>query len=239
MQDDTTDFEPLETPEETNEAGDLSAEDLPQTVFRVIDGSCPAIECDIPAQTSLHARRDSFLAKPPSVELGPSTNEGFVALQNQSSDTELLYVTPKQVGAVMVFDLSLHRQGLIIAAPNLLAYDAVVDCEVVLDVALPSRPAYRLYHLRGAGRIVTFMAGDLFPLTLAEDDQQQVNADLLAAMEPSLAFDLGQIDEDIYVAQLQGAGRIWMQSMPSVTFHQAADDVSASAAPRKSLFSRG
>ena len=57
-------------------------------------------------------------------------------------------------------------------------------------------------------------------------------------MEPSLAFDLGQIDEDIYVAQLQGAGRIWMQSMPSVTFHLAADDVSASAALKILILTR-
>ena len=239
MQDDTTEFEPIDTSEETGEGGDSAPEDMPQTMFRVIDGSCPAIECDIPAQTLLHARRDSFLAKSPGVELAPSPQEGFVALHNHSSDTELLYLTPKQVGAVMVFDLSLHRQGLIVAAPNLLAYDAVVDCDIVLDVSLPSRPSYRLYHLKGAGRIVTFMAGDLYPLTLAEDDQQQVNADLLAAMEPSLAFDLGQIDADIYVAQLQGAGRIWMQSMPSDAHQNAPEQLASSVAPKKSLFSRG
>ena len=205
---DMTVNEMADTPESA-----LSSNERPQ--FRIIDGGCPALECELPQSASLHVKADSFMAKSPSIAIASSAHSGFELYHNEGTEAELLYLTAQMVGSFMMFDLSVHRHGLVMLADSLFAYDEDVECQTVLDVELgtSSKRNYKLFQVTGQGQVIAFMGGDLFPLSLQEADSQQVQSDLIAAIEPSVSFDLTQLDTGHYVANLNGPGRIWLQSM--------------------------
>ena len=190
-----------------------SSDQRPQ--FRIIDGGCPALECEMPHSSSLQVKSHSFMAKSPSISIASSDLPEFERYQNGGDESELLYLTPQLVGSFMMFDLSVHRHGLVILSDCLFAFDEDVDCQTVLDVELggANKRHYKLYQVTGQGQVIAFMGGDLFPLSLQDADSQQVQSDMIAAIEPSVSFDLTQLENDHYVANLKGPGRIWLQSM--------------------------
>lgn len=210
--------------------------------WRVIDGHSPVLEVELAAGVSITAVADSFLAKSPDIEMLPAEDVRHVRFHNQSAETELLYLAPQQIGAMMMFDLSLYRQGLIVAAPSLFAFDDTVNASLVLDVPLGEGASshYQLYQLTGDGVMIAFMGGDLFPLPLTSADIQQVTASSLAAMEPSVSFELDKLGDGHFVASLTGPGRIWLQSLPSERQKMTgvAADIAQNRAQKKGLFRR-
>lgn len=192
---------------------DHSSAENPQ--FRIIDGGCPALECELPQGSSLAVKADSFMAKSPAISIHASAGQDFERYQNDADEADLLYLSSQMPGSFMMFDLSVHRHGLIILAQSLFAYDEQVVCDTVLDVEIGDehKRGYKLYQITGKGQAIAFMRGDLFPLSLADDDNQQVHADMIAAIEPSVGFELTQLSNGQYVANLSGKGRIWLQSV--------------------------
>ena len=211
MNDDSQDMTENDVAETSQGSNKSSARPL----FRIIDGGCPALECELPQDTKLTVKAHSFMAKSPSISISASSEADFELYENEAEEPELLYLTNQMVGSFMMFDLSVHRHGLIILSDSLFAYDEDVECKPVLDVEIgeEKKRAYKLYQVTGEGQVIAFMGGDLFPLSLGSDDHQQVHADMIAAIEPSVGFELAQLANGQYVASLSGAGRIWLQSM--------------------------
>ena len=187
--------------------------------YRIVEGTSPALEFECPPQCVIKAAKGAFLAKAPAISVKPcDAFSGLDSYHNHSDETEILYLSPSSIGSLLAFDMSLHRKGLIISQASLFASTDQVELTVLLDLALEGiSGAYRLYQVKGQadGIIVAFMSGDLFPLTLEGDDCLQVDARALAAMEPSISFELEQLTNGQYVASLTGPGRVWLQSMPT------------------------
>ena len=211
MSDDSQDM----TEHDMAETSQTSNASPSRPLFRIIDGGCPALECELPQNTTLRVKTNSFMAKSKAISIESPPQSDFEIYQNEAEEPELLYLTNQMAGSFMMFDLSVHRHGLIILAESLFAYDEDVVCEIVLDVEIgdAQKRGYKLYQVTGEGQVVAFMGGDLFPLSLGENDHQQVHADMIAAIEPSVGFELAQLSNGQYVASLSGAGRIWLQSM--------------------------
>ena len=187
-----------------------------QPALRIIEGTSPALEFECPADCKILATKGAFLAKAPPISVTPSDEfTGLDCYHNQSDETEILYLSPSSIGSLLTFDMQWHRKGLVISDSSLFATTQDEGLTILLDLTLAglSRP-YRLYQVQNEGVVVAFMSGDLFPLTLEADDQLQVDARALAAMEPSIAFELEQLHNGQYVASLTGPGRVWLQSMP-------------------------
>lgn len=233
MSDDSQDI----TEHDVVETLDISNLSPSRPLFRIIDGGCPALECELPQNTILTVKTNSFMAKSNAISIDSSSQPGFELYQNDAEEPELLYLTNQMAGSFMMFDLSVHRHGLIILADSLFAYDEDVVCETVLDVEIgeAQKRGYKLYQVTGEGQVIAFMGGDLFPLSLGKDDHQQVHADMIAAFEPSIGFELAQLGNGQYVASLSGAGRIWLQSIAQ---YQPAEIKPSRARAKGGFFTR-
>lgn len=184
--------------------------------FRIVEGTSPALEFECPPQCHILAANGAFLAKAPAISVAPSTTFiGFDSYVNHSEETEILYLSPSSIGSLLAFDMSLHPKGLILSRSSLFASTDDTGLSLLLDLTLEGiEGPYQLYQAQNQGVIVSFMSGDLFPLTLGQDDCLQVDARSLAAMETTIAFELEQLNNGQYVASLSGPGRVWLQSMP-------------------------
>lgn len=220
---------PSAPPENLDSQDNQTGQDNPKQVprYRIVEGTSPALEFECPPQCQIKAAKGAFLAKAPAISVKPCDEfQGLDSYKNQSEETEILYLSPSSIGSLLAFDMNLHRKGLILSQASLFASTEQVELNVLLDLELDGiSGAYRLYQVKGQtsqddgvqadGIIVAFMSGDLFPLTLEGDDCLQVDARALAAMEPSISFELEQLTNGQYVASLTGPGRVWLQSMPT------------------------
>jgi len=196
---------------------DMSS-DIILPTYRIVEGTSPALEFECPAGSTIIAAKGAFLAKSPKISVMPSsTYDGFDSYENAADDTEILYLSPSSTGSLIAFDMMLHRKGLILSSSSLFAATQNVMLSTILDLELSGiSGAYKLFQASGEGVIVAFMSGDLFPITLEdEDDCLQIDARALAAMEISISFELEQLPNGQYVASLNGPGRVWLQSMPT------------------------
>lgn len=190
---------------------------LPLPRHRIVEGTSPALEFECPPHSVITAAKGAFLAKAPTITVrGSDTITGYDAYVNEGDDTEILYLSPSSIGSLLVFDMSLHKKGLILSSASLFAITQQIEISQLLDLSLEGiKGQYQLYQALGTGQVVAFMSGDLFPLSLSSEDVLQVDARALAAMETSISFELEQLSNGQYVASLTGPGRVWLQSMPT------------------------
>ncbi|MGC6530702.1 MAG: AIM24 family protein [Candidatus Puniceispirillaceae bacterium] len=207
---DTNDQELHETVPASDEAGMTAS-------YRIVEGASPALEFDCPAYCVITAAKGAFLAKAPAIAVEPHAEfTGLDNYRNDSNENEILYLSPSSTGSLIAFHMQIHKNGLILSSSSLFAVTHDVALSLVVDVELEGLAGpYQLYQVTGEGTVVAFMSGDLFPLTLDDDDVLQVDARALAAMAPSIGFELEQLANGQYVASLTGPGRVWLQSMPS------------------------
>ena len=203
--------------DDISEDGKISEGTISRPLYRIVEGSSPALEFECPPNCEITAAKGAFLAKAPAIAVsGSAQGDNFDCYVNNSDETEILYLSPSSSGSLIAFDMGLHKKGLIVSAASLFATTQDVELEVLLDLSLDGlSDAYRLYQVQGAGLVIGFMGGDLFPLSLADEDCLQVDASALAAMETSISFELEQLSNGQYVATLCGPGRVWLQSMPT------------------------
>ena len=201
--------------DDISEDGKISEGTISRPLYRIVEGSSPALEFECPPNCEITAAKGAFLAKAPAIAVsGSAQGDNFDCYVNNSDETEILYLSPSSAGSLIAFDMGLHKKGLIVSAASLFATTQDVELEVLLDLSLDGlSDAYRLYQVQGAGLVIGFMGGDLFPLSLADEDCLQVDASALAAMETSISFELEQLSNGQYVASLTGPGRVWLQSM--------------------------
>lgn len=203
--------------EDTSEALDKApSTELP--LYRILEGTSPALEFECAPHSHITAAKGAFLAKSPKISVSRSPHdEGLDLYENNSDETEILYLSPSSAGSLIAFDMTLHRKGLLVSAASLFALTQQIDLTMLLDIELAGIDGpYRVYKVTGDGVIVAFMSGDLFPISLDdEEDALQIDARALAAMEPSISFELEQLSNGQYVASLHGPGRVWLQSMPT------------------------
>lgn len=190
---------------------------MPLPRYRIVEGSSPAFEFECPPGCEITATKGAFLAKAPAIAVDSAeVISGFDRYTNNGDDTEILYLSPSSTGSLLVFDMALHKKGLIVSSASLFALTRRIEVAKLLDLSLAGiKGQYQLYKAQGTGVVVAFMSGDLFPLTLSEEDVLQVDARSLAAMETSITFELEQLSNGQYVASLTGPGRVWLQSMPT------------------------
>ena len=195
----------------------LTPQEQSKPAYRIVEGTSPALEFECPPECLIRAAKGAFLAKSPAISVAPSADfNGLDDYRNDGADAEILYLSPSSAGSLLAFDMSLHRKGLILSQASLFAATQDVALSVLLDLELDGiNGPYRLYRAQNDGVIISFMSGDLFPLTLEAGDCLQVDARALAAMEPSISFELEQLTNGQYVAALTGPGRVWLQSMPT------------------------
>jgi uncharacterized protein (AIM24 family) len=98
-----------------------------------------------------------------------------------------------------------------------------------------------MQKLEGDGWVFIHAGGTLVERDLAPGEELHVDTGCVAAMEPSVHFDIvraGSIKsmffggEGFFFAQLVGPGRVWLQSLP---FSRLAGRINASAPSRTSI----
>lgn len=130
----------------------------------------------------------------------------------------LLVFSPEIAGSVV--DITLEEgQSILCQKNSLLCAEGSMDIQPFFQQKLT--PAFGdgfiLYQIVGPGTIFLHIPGDLREYELRQGEFIKVDPGHLAALEPTVRFEISQ--GDFLVANLNGPGRVWLQtlSIPNMT----------------------
>ena len=143
-------------------------------------------------------------------------------------------------GLIMPFQLS-TMGGVLIAQKDAFLCGAKgvsigVHFQKKIGVGVFGGQGFVMQRLEGDGWVFIHGGGTVIERTLADGEELHVDSGCVAAMEPTVAFDIvraGSVKsmvfggEGFFFAQLKGPGKIWLQSLP---FSRLAGRMMATAA---------
>jgi uncharacterized protein (TIGR00266 family) len=228
------------------------------------------VEIELDAGESVIAEAGAMMFKPPSVEMdtvfgdGSRPDTGFfgklAAAGKRLLTGESLFMTvfthtgPGRArvafaapypGTILPFNLT-HAGGMLIAQKDafLCAAKGVsvgIHFQKKIGAGMFGGAGFIMQKLEGDGWVFIHAGGSLIERNLAPGEELHVDTGCVAAMEPSVHFDIvraGSVKsmifggEGFFFAQLIGPGKVWLQSLP---FSRLAGRINASAPSRASL----
>ncbi|MBS3735040.1 MAG: TIGR00266 family protein [Phycisphaerae bacterium] len=133
---------------------------------------------------------------------------------------------PEFVGKVIPFELE-DRQAIVCQKDGFMAAESSVELSVhfrkKLGTGFFGGEGFILQKLTGPGTAFVEVPGEVVEYDLAEGQTLKIDQSHLAAMDPSISFDITRIKgaknvlfggEGLFLATLTGPGKVWLQTMP-------------------------
>jgi uncharacterized protein (TIGR00266 family) len=228
------------------------------------------VELELDPGESAIAEAGAMLFKPPSVQMdtvfgdGSKADSGFfgklatagkrlltgeslfmtVFTQTGQGKARVAFAAPYP-GSILPFHLA-QAGGMLIAQKDsfLCAAKGVsvgIHFQRKIGTGMFGGAGFIMQKLEGDGWVFIHAGGSLVERTLAPGEELHVDTGCVAAMEPSVQFDIvraGSVKsmifggEGFFFAQLIGPGKVWLQSLP---FSRLAGRINASTAASASL----
>ncbi|GGY54726.1 TIGR00266 family protein [Parvularcula lutaonensis] len=144
-------------------------------------------------------------------------------------------------GSILAIDLSKHGGKLVCQKDSFLAaakgVQIGIDFRKRIGVGLFGGEGFIMQSLEGDGMVFVHFGGAIRERTLAPGEELHVDTGCLAALEPSVDYDVtlaGGVKsvvfggEGLFFVKLRGPGKVWLQSLP---FSRLAGRVLANARP--------
>lgn len=148
------------------------------------------------------------------VNLTAKGNKGFVTFANEFP------------GKILPLQLK-KDQKMICQKDSFMAAEQTVHLKThfrkKLGVGLFGGEGFVLQEISGPGTVFLTMDGEITEMTLKEGQKLKVDTGSLAMMEPTVKFDVEMMKgvknmlfggEGMFLAVLEGPGKVWLQSMP-------------------------
>jgi uncharacterized protein (TIGR00266 family) len=161
------------------------------------------------------------------------TGEGaWITYYIAERDNAKIVFTPELPGHVVPIELA---EGQAIIAQQdafMVATEHVrrsVHIQRRLGAGFIGGEGFILQKISGPGIAFLEIGGEVAEYTLAPNETMRVNPGYVAMYEPSVDYDIQRVrgiknmlfgGEDLYLANLKGPGKIWLQSMPFSQFMQ-------------------
>jgi len=129
-------------------------------------------------------------------------------------------------GKTIPFDLQAQQSVICQKDAFLVAENSVkleVSFQKKLGAGLFGGEGFILQKLTGPGKAFVSVGGEINTIELTQNQRLKVNPGFIAAMEPQVSFDIQMVKgiknvlfggEGLFLATLQGPGRVWLQTMP-------------------------
>lgn len=131
-------------------------------------------------------------------------------------------------GRIIAHELS-TQQSIICQRDAFMAGTSDISLEMKLSHNLGAGflggEGFVLQELKGPGTAFLEFTGEVFEYDLTEDQTLNVDPGHLAAFEPTVEYDISRVKgvsnmlfsgESLFLAELKGPGKVWLQSMPIV-----------------------
>lgn len=146
---------------------------------------------------------------------------------NQTEYEQRVAFSAPTIGKIIAIDLSELGGDLICQRGAYLAGEAGTEVKIAwqkrLRVGLFGGEGFIMQRISGNGLVFINATGTLIEMTLAPSQALRVDSGCLVALSPSVTYDIkyaGKVKtalfggEGLFYANLNGPGRIWLQSLP-------------------------
>jgi uncharacterized protein (TIGR00266 family) len=150
----------------------------------------------------------------------------FMTTYTCRSGEGLVVFTPEAPGKVLDFQLG-AGQSLICQKDAFMCAEASVKLEMhfrkKLGAGLFGGEGFILQKVTGPGTVFLEIPGEVREYTLVAGETMQVDPGHIALFEPTVSYDIATVKgvanilfsgEGLFLANLRGPGRIWLQSLP-------------------------
>jgi uncharacterized protein (TIGR00266 family) len=150
----------------------------------------------------------------------------FMTTYTCRSGEGLVVFTPEAPGKVLGFQLA-PGQSLICQKDAFMCAEASVKLEMhfrkKLGAGLFGGEGFILQKVTGPGTVFLEIPGEAREYTLVAGETMQVDPGHIALFEPTVSYDITTVKgvtnilfsgEGLFLAELRGPGRIWLQSLP-------------------------
>jgi uncharacterized protein (TIGR00266 family) len=156
----------------------------------------------------------------------------FMVKYKPSGGKGIVSFAPSFPGKIIPLQIAPGKE-LICQSDSFLAAEQTVNLETVfrkkLGVGLFGGEGFLLQKLSGSGMAFAEIDGEVFEMDLKAGEQLKVDTGSIAMFEPSVKYDVQMVKgvknmlfggEGLFLANLEGPGKVWLQSMPASSVAQ-------------------
>jgi uncharacterized protein (TIGR00266 family) len=208
--------------------------------YEIHGGMLPSVDVTLRAGESVYTESGGMAWMTGDIKMDTSTRGGLLAglgrrMAGESlfmtsytcqSGTGLVTFTPEAPGTILPFELG-AGQSLICQKDAFMVAQESVSIEMHfrkrLGAGLFGGEGFILQRITGPGTAFLEIAGDVRGYILGPGQEMQVDPGHLALYEPTVEYDITTVKgltnvlfsgEGLFLANLKGPGRVWLQSMP-------------------------
>jgi uncharacterized protein (AIM24 family) len=128
------------------------------------------------------------------------------------------HIIPLELNGAMAY--MVHRHGFLAGTPGI---ELTIGYQQSLGAGVFGGEGFRLQHVSGQGIAWIELSGELVPYQLQPGETMRVHPGHVGIFDQSINFQITMIKgvknmlfggDGIFLAQLTGPGRIWLQSLP-------------------------
>ena len=161
-----------------------------------------------------------------------SGEDAWITYYIGERDNAKIVFTPELPGHVVPVELAAGQEIIAQQDAFMVATEHVersIHIQRRLGAGFIGGEGFILQKFKGPGVVFLEIGGEVAEYTLAEGETMRVNPGYVAIYEPSVDYDIQRVrgiknmlfsGEDLYLANLKGPGKIWLQSMPFSRFMQ-------------------
>jgi uncharacterized protein (TIGR00266 family) len=200
----------------------------------------PSVDVYLEAGESVYTESGGMAWMTGQIEMDTNTRGGLLKGLGRKLSGESLFMTsykaqggagvvtftPEAPGRILVFELE-AGQSLICQRDAFMTAEESVDMEMHfrrrLGAGFFGGEGFILQKLTGPGTVFLEIAGDVRDYTLEAGQRMDVDPGHIACYEPTVDYDIRSVKgitnalfagEGLFLATLQGPGKVWLQSMP-------------------------
>jgi uncharacterized protein (TIGR00266 family) len=156
----------------------------------------------------------------------------FLVKFNSASGKGIVSFAPSFPGKILPLEIAPGKE-MICQKDSFLAAQESVNLETVfrkkLGVGLFGGEGFLLQKLTGSGMAFAEIDGEVFEMQLKAGDKLKVDTGSIAMFEPSIKYEVEMVKgvknmlfggEGLFLATLEGPGKVWLQSMPASSVAQ-------------------
>ena len=161
------------------------------------------------------------------------TGESFFMVKfKTSSGKGLVSFAPSFPGKIVPLEIAPGKE-MICQADSFLVAEQSVNLETIfkkkLGVGLFGGEGFLLQKLSGKGMAFTEIDGEVFEMQLKAGEKLKIDTGSIAMFEPNVKYEVEMVKgvknmlfggEGLFLATLEGPGKIWLQSMPASSVAQ-------------------
>jgi uncharacterized protein (TIGR00266 family) len=151
----------------------------------------------------------------------------FMVKFNTGGSKGVVSFAPAFPGKILALDISPGKE-IICQKDAFLVAEQSITLETIfrkkLGVGLFGGEGFLLQKLSGKGKAFVEIDGEVFEMNLKEGEKMKIDTGAIAMFEPSIKYDVQMVKgvknmlfggEGLFLATLEGPGKIWLQSMPA------------------------